>query len=254
MYDCRLLLPAVMAAFLSVSSCSVKEDRGPCPCFLELDIKGPEEIASSSVDLFVTSQDGYFLRDAVEDWMQEGLYSVSVPRTRLHVSVWGGGGKYVSEDGMVIPMGKECPRVYMHDSDLLIEGEYYKEEVLMRKNHCVLTILEEGNGQEFTDLVLKGNVAGYDLTGKPLIGDFEFALEEDTVVLPRQVDDSLMLELEDTKGNRISFSLGRYIEASGYDWSAAELDDVTVTLDYALTEIRLNVDGWESVYRYDIEI
>ena len=136
MYDCRLLLPAVMAAFLSVSSCSVKEDRDPCPCFLELDIKGPEEIASSSVDLFVTSQDGYFLRDAVEDWMQEGLYSVSVPRTRLHVSVWGGGGKYVSEDGMVIPMGKECPRVYMHDSDLLIEGEYYKEEVLMRKNRA----------------------------------------------------------------------------------------------------------------------
>lgn len=254
MCDCRLLLPVVMAAFLSVSSCSVKEDRNPCPCLLELDIKGPDGMTSAPVDLFVISQDGYFLRDTVEAWKQEGLYSVSVPRTQLHVSVWSGGGKYVSEDGLVIPTGMECPRVYMHDSDVVTEGEYCREEVFMRKNHCVLTILAEGDGQEFTGLVLKGNVAGYDMTGKPLRGDFEFALEEDIAVLPRQVDDSLMLELQDSKGNRISFSLGRYIEASGYDWSAPELDDVTVTLDYALTEIRLNVDGWESVYRYDMEI
>lgn len=199
------------------------------------------------------------LRDTLEFWREEGLYSVSVPRTSLHVRVWEGGGRYVSEEGLRIPAGHECPKVYMHDSDIVTEEEFHKEEVYLRKNHCVLKILCEGEDGNFANLVLKGNIAGYDEIGTPLRGDFEFSLDEGydegyEAVLPRQTDDSLMLELDDSKGNRIAFSLGRYIIASGYDWSAPELDDVTVTLNYALTEIILNVGGWESVYRYDIEI
>ena len=252
-------MPAIVTVLLSMSACSVKEDRNPCPCLLELDISGPDRIPSEAVDIQISSPDGFVLRDTLDHWKEEGLYSVSVQRGELHVSVWSGGGRYVSEDGLRIPSGKECPRIYMHDSDVVAEGEYVREEVYMRKNHCVLTILSEGEDGGFSDMVLKGNVAGYDKFGEPLHGDFEFAPDEGTearyeAVLPRQTDDTLILEIVDPKGNHISFSLGRYIAASGYDWSAPELDDVTVTLDYALTEVRLNIDGWESEYRYDIEI
>ena len=73
-------------------------------------------------------------------------------------------------------------------------------------------------------------------------------------MLPRQKDASLILEVEDAKGNSKIFALGQYIVASGYDWTLPDLDDVSVTLDYAMTEIRLVIGGWESVYRYDIEI
>lgn len=255
----RMLMPAFVAAVVSMPACSVKEDRNPCPCLLELDINGPEGVSSGPVDIFVTSKEGFVLHDTLEFWQDEGLYSVSVPRTGLHVRAWSGGGRYVSEKGLHIPKGHECPKVYMHDSDLVPEGEFCREDVYLRKNHCVLTILSEGEDGNFSELVLKGNVAGYDEIGRPLGGDFEFCLDDDSeggyeAVLPRQTDDSLMLELEDAKGNHLAFSLGRYIEASGYDWSAPELDDVTVTLDYALTEITLNIDGWESVYRYDMEI
>ncbi len=253
-----------MAGLLFLASCSVKEDREPCPCLLELNIDGHDMVPSGPVDILVTSQDGFMQRDTLDFWREEGLYSLSVPRTDLHVRAWCGGGKYVSKEGMRIPLGNECPRVYMHDSDVTVEGEYFREDVYLRKNHCVLTILIEGGESGFSDLVLKGNVAGYDMVGKPLAGDFEYSPVMETdgdkglvgyeAVLPRQKDDSLMLDLEDSKGNPISFSLGRYISASGYDWSSHELDDLTVTLDYALTEIRLEIDGWESVYRYDVEI
>ena len=254
----RMMMPVVAAVVLSISACSVKEDRNPCPCLLELDIDGPERIRSLPVDILVTSKEDFVLHDTLEFWKEEGLYSISVPRAELHVRAWCGGGRYVSEEGLRIPKGNECPRIYMHDSDVFPEGEYHKENVYLKKNHCVLTILKEGEEGDFSGMVLKGNVAGYDEVGRPVRGDFEFCPEDSgegyEAVLPRQTDDSLMLELEDAKGNRIAFSLGRYIEASGYDWSAPELDDVTVTLDYALTEIILNINGWESVYRYDIEI
>lgn len=256
----RMMLPMFLAVFLSMfSACSVKEDRNPCPCLLELDIEGPDAEASGAVDILITSDDGFVFHDVVDSWVEESLYSVSVPRGDLHVRAWCGADRNISEDGLFIPRGQDCPRVYMHDSDVVTEGEFYREEVWLRKNHCVLTLVNKGEDNDFSDLVLKGNVSGYDAYGEPLAGDFEFSLgdasqQEYQAVLPRQRDDSLMLEMEDAKGNRIAFSLGRYIAASGYDWTAPELEDVTVTLDYALTEIRLNIDGWESVYRYDVEI
>jgi hypothetical protein len=73
-------------------------------------------------------------------------------------------------------------------------------------------------------------------------------------VLPRQIDASLMLEVDDGKGGYKAFALGQYIVSSGYDWTAEDLEDITVTLDYALTEIRLVIGGWESVYEYEMEI
>ena len=93
-----------------------------------------------------------------------------------------------------------------------------------------------------------------------MVGDFEFLLNGVgadhgyVAVLPRQVDASLVLEIDDGKGNSKVFALGQYMIASGYDWNEPDLEDVTVTLDYALTELRLVVNGWESVYRYDVEI
>ena len=63
-----------------------------------------------------------------------------------------------------------------------------------------------------------------------------------------------MLEIDEGAGSVKAFALGQYMAASGYDWDAPDLDDVTVILDYALTELRLVISGWESVYRYDIEI
>ena len=94
----------------------------------------------------------------------------------------------------------------------------------------------------------------------PLYGSFEFLLEDGGLeegykaVLPRQMDASLMLVIDDGGGSPQAFALGQYIVSSGYDWTAPDLEDITVTLDYALTEIRLIISGWDSVYEYEMEI
>ena len=255
------LMGLVLLGGLAVGqACSVKEDRSPCPCVLNIGFISPEKADSRSVGFRVSSSEGFELEDTLDLDRNGHRYQVSVPRTRLHVRAWTGDDGNASDLGLLIPLGQDCPRVYMHDSDVRTEGETYDETVTLRKNHCVMTLVTEGEGRIPSDLRIRGNVAGYDETGRPVNGDFEFLLDdggtdrEYVAVLPRQVDASLVLEVDDGKGNRKSFALGQYIISSGYDWSEPDLEDVTVTLDYALTEVRLVINGWESVYRYDIEI
>lgn len=241
-------------------ACSVKEDRVPCPCLLTLEFNCPDVPDAEYIGLLVTSNDELIWRDTVDVDGKRNGYSVSVPQSTLHVRAWMGTEGLDTEAGLVIPMGEDCPEIYMHDSDIRAVGEYIYETVTLRKNHCVLTLTTEGEGRIETAMRLRGNIAGYDAVGRPLGGEFEFPLKEEGMtegyraVLPRQTDASLMLEIDDGKGDYKAFALGRYIVSSGYDWSSPDLEDVSITLDYALTEVRLVINGWESVYKYDIEI
>lgn len=256
----QVILSVFCCGALFLTSCAIKEDRVPCPCVLELDFFCADSEEIEEVDLAVTSREDFQWRDTL-DFRSEGEgYLVFVPRTDLHLRAWAGAEGYISKDRIVIPLGKDCPKVYMHDSDLKVDEEYVSAAVRLRKNHCVMTVVMEGDGEINSDLLIKGTVAGYDEAGEPLPGEFEYAMKTGyqsrryVAILPRQTDTSLMLEINDGKGNRKSFALGKYIASSGYDWTADELDDVTVTLDYALTELKLSISGWDGIYRYDIEI
>ena len=250
----------LLGGLLLETACSVREDRIPCPCQLCLDFVGPDIDDGTFAGLMVTAMKGFVWKDTVEVVKVRNGYTVSVPRTLLHIRSWIVADSCATESGIVIPYGQDCPKVYMHDSDVKTTGEYIRETVTLRKNHCVLTLTTKGEGKLPSHIRLKGNVAGYDAEGQPLNGNFCCLLKEEGLengykaVLPRQTDASLMLEVDDGKGNSKAFALGQYIVSSGYDWTSPDLDDVSVTLDYAMTEIRLVVGGWESVYRYDVEI
>ena len=255
------LMGLILLAGVSLGqACSVREARMECPGLLSLEFVCPETCDAGSVGLLVTSDKGFVWKDTVDVMMNGGGYSVSVPQTALHIRAWTGYDVHVTESGLVIPYGQDCPRVHMHDSDIRFTGEYHHEVVTLHKNHCVMMLNTEGDGKLLSVLILRGNVAGYDADGMPLQGSFRFVLEEDEdeggymAVLPRQTDASLMLEVDDGKGGYKAFALGQYIVSSGYDWTAEDLEDITVTLDYALTEIRLVIGGWESVYEYEMEI
>lgn len=72
------------------------------------------------------------------------------------------------------------------------------------------------------------------------------------LVLPRQNDASLRLDLMDGSGLLKSFALGNYMTMSGYDWTAQDLQDASVTVDFACTKITVSVGAWENSYDFDI--
>jgi hypothetical protein len=74
------------------------------------------------------------------------------------------------------------------------------------------------------------------------------------LTLPRQTDESLVLEVHDETGTLKTFALGEYVAASGYDWHEENLRDMTVSLDYALTRVAISVAGWREEYVFNVVI
>ena len=252
-----MILPA-LAVLMSGVGC-IKEDRSECPCRLVLDFSEVDTLSVSSVDVLLESDEGFTMSEVVEK-KHFSDYMVPVPNTRMFLSVWAGAEQYLEHDKTVmIPYGEECPRLFLHKSEVEAEGEMVTERIRLRKNHCVLTVqVEDGRDYPF-DLMVRGKVDGYGGDMMPTVGDFACKAVPDTlgtcvVVIPRQLDSSLILEVDDGTGHVKNFSIGESIVADGYDWKAEDLDDVTVTLDYALTEVALEIVEWEDESIYDIII
>ncbi len=245
---------------LLCASCSVKEDRDVCPCRLVLDMNDVDTSVVKYAELVVRTSEGFHFTDtlSVEDFV-EG-YALEVPREVIGVGLYCGASGYVDQSGgLGIEYGDECPPVYMYSSVFEAEGETVVREVSMNKNHCIMTIHVESEKTFPFKLEAKGCVDGYELGGMPSVGEFMYAMYvnesgECRMILPRQKDDSLVLEVNDGTDVLKSFALGEYLAASGYDWSADDLMDVTVTLDYSLTRLKISVEGWWKEYIFSVII
>lgn len=251
---------SIIGAVLLSCGCSVKEDRGVCPCRLMLDMGAVDTSVVRYAELVVTTPDGFCFRDTLDAVSFMDGCIVDVPRGEVGVGVYFGAAGRVDDGGRLgIDYGNECPHVYMHSSRVVARGESAVEEVLMRKNHCIMTIQVQTEKVFPFRLEAKGKVDGYEPDGKPSVGNFMYAMYADAdgvcqLVLPRQRDNSLVLEVYDDTDVLRSFALGEYVAASGYDWSDADLKDITVSLDYALTRVVISVEEWSDEYTFNIVI
>lgn len=239
--------------------CSVKERRELCPCRLELDFSEVDTAVICSADLDVSTSDSFVLYDHIDEPGSVSGYVVDVPRELIRVNVWYGGDGHEAGKGLRIPYGEQAPRVYFHSSEVDARCESCRELVLMRKNHCNVTIRITGDGSGPINIALLGNVDGYMNDGRPSQGPFraEERMNGDgicSIVLPRQLDDSLVMELDNDTGILTRFALGEYIAESGYDWNAPDLEDIVIDLDFAVTHLTLVIQGWEKEYKYDVVI
>ena len=105
---------SVIVGALLCAGCAVKEYRESCPCRLVLDFSEVDTSAVSSADLYVTVPDGYVLTDCVDSERFAMDYTAIVPRTVLQVNLMSGAGGLMAESGLSIPLGEDCPPVYMH--------------------------------------------------------------------------------------------------------------------------------------------
>lgn len=250
----------VMAVASGLSSCSVKEDRSACPCRLVMDFDGIDTLAVPVARLLVSDNLSFSLAETLEacDFMPE--YHIDVPRNDVYVNVYAGVEGLLGGDmGINIPYGQECPRIYMYSEAIDARCETARARVEMHKNHCVMSITLRKRDELQYGLRLSGNVCGYLPDGSPARGDFSYTPDADgsgayVAVLPRQIDSSLMLEVNDGTGVLKTFALGEYILAGGYDWTAEDLEDVEVVIDWAQTEVTIHIKGWDWVREYEIVI
>lgn len=255
----KMKLWGMVAGLLCVAACSVKEDRMGCPCRLVLDLRDVDTSIIKEADVHVEASQGFVFNEVMDSACLGNEYVMSVPKGRVYVWAYSGAEEYEpGPEGLKIPYGDDSPEVYMHCSSFDAVQENAVENIRMLKSHSVLTVHLQSGYSTAYDIAVTGNVNGYDAEGRPCEGGFRYEMSfEDgvgRVVLPRQTDTSLKLEVVDGEDTFRVFSLGEYIESSGYDWTQENLEDITMTLDYALSSVGFRINDWEKEYHFDIEI
>ena len=250
----------ILAVPCMLACCTVLEDRKHCPCHVVLDFSSTDTTLIPSVDIRISDGNDMFLSESVEAGIYMPEYAVSIPRSRLYLNIYSGDGLQLDDrGGLTVPSGSECPKVYMHSAFVDATSEELRHVVEMHKNHCVMKIVMENEGAARYELRVRGNVCGYGMDGSPAEGEFDFVPHVSgsghyEVVLPRQKDSSLMLEIDDGSEVLKKFSLGEFIAAGGYDWAMPDLEDMTVYIDWTMTTISLEVQGWDWKYEHEIVI
>lgn len=288
----RLLFVMWMAGMLFLSSCSIKEDRDGCPCWMTVDLSDVAESrwksleVQSSIDYQSVTKslksrsnvaENILLRlrgnsdeDAVEYEYQmteavradAGTLEYEVPRGSVGVSA-------VNPVRLTIPVGEQMDSLYGFFKMYHTRCESVLCDVELHKEFCTVsfTLGDEGYSSPY-DIEVWGNVAGvsaWDLM--PVKGDFRYAPVQKNGVyqvrVPRQEDNSLelvMVEMPDQVGHDGEravvdrLPLGEYIARSGYDWTAEDLADVNVALDLEMQQVMITVSGWDGVVVMDIVI
>ena len=242
----RILVPIFL-----LSSCSIKENRAECPCALTLELTA---LPVRPVVLGVAGE-GYSLTEVIH---ADTVLVVPVPKGDLAVSAIG--GALAEGDGSVrIPEGEEAPPLYLFHANVSTEAEQVVLPVLLHKQFCTLELLLKGPpgyGPPF-EVAVEGAYGGWQPDGSPAPGPFSRRLLPGSdgravLRLPRQKDDSLLMHIVFSDQIVRTFALGSYIAASGYDWSASDLDDLTLHVDISLTSVTVSTDLWSRTE--DIEI
>lgn len=242
----RILLPLLL-----LPSCSVKENRAACPCTLTLELL---DLPVRPVVLDVTGE-GYSYTGVIH---ADTILALPLPKGEVAVSAVG--GALAEGDGSIrIPEGEEAPPLYLFYTEVSTTSEQVILPITLHKQFCSLELLFKGPpgyGPPF-EVVVEGIYGGWQPDGSPTPGPFSRRLLPGSdghavLRLPRQGDDSLLMHIVFSDRIVRTFALGTYIAASGYDWTAPDLGDLTLQVDIALTSVTISTDLWTKTE--DIEL
>jgi len=247
----RLLIPC-LALFAATLSCTVKEDRGPCPCYLQVTFTDPE--ASGPVELMGWNGSMLF-RDRVRIEDCRPHWARPVEKGTLVLSACKGTGYVVPElHRAAIPVNCQADSLYAYHGMVDATGETACAEVSLRKQFATvfLDIRKPAEVVRTCRFLVEGNTAGFDLLDfAPVPGLFHYQPEpadgEEIVTfrIPRQADDALQVTIRPGDGPAARFPLGEYIRQLGYSWKSEELQDIYVAVDLARGLVELRVADWE---------
>ena len=261
---CRM--PVTALCLVLLLSCTVKEDRTECPCFLTINMGGVEsaglmEEGADSLVVQVGSEEDFFVREAfhLRDNVQE--YTVAVPKARTDVLVVCAAGRFVHDAGGIhIPEGNECPALYMYADSFVADAGEVRRTVSLHRNYCVLTVSMKTSFNALARpyrITLEGNVSGYRMDGSPEEGFFSSFSSSSGgpchLLIPRQRDGSLRLVLDFPDSGEVrSFPVGEYILDSGYDWNAPDLEDIDVEMDFSRSSLTFTISKWKKTLSFEI--
>lgn len=224
---------AIMMVLLT--ACSVKEDRGDCPCWLSVRGSGPDCKVSAWLGTRLLFED----LDGTQTDLQ-------VPRGIVDV--------LVSHGDFLVPEGRQMNELFASLTPVDTQCEVSEVTPPLNKQFARINLEFVGseNGRMEGRLEVIGNVKGADRrTLVPVAGAFRCTPDESSdmgyeVRVPRQKDDSLMLLRYSQYGEVLSpIPLGQIIREVGYDWTQDSLSDIIIRADTSASTFRITVMKWD---------
>jgi len=242
------LIPVLL---LMLASCSVKEARDSCPCQVEIDLSAFAKVSRSVRVRVGATRLGRALTAA--DSLQLELQAVR--QGALPVAVWSG-LKTMQEQGDTVRVtgGQPCDSLYLfsHQGDQP-PGENLRLTAVPHKQFTTVFLSLQAPEGESTPkgITVRSDANGLSLPeGRPVDGPLELQVNGEgryLFRLPRQRSDSaLVMEMEGPGGKEQPYPLGEWIRESGFDWTAADLDDLVIGMDLSQWTVRVEVLPWEA--------
>ncbi len=256
----KVALTYFLIAVAAFSSCSVKEDRSPCPSIVTLDASAYEGDHQKAYSQLITqTQD---LRDTLDLSMGETSVEWLAQKGLMTSYVYAGLVESSEHEGIVsIPLGHQadplrgyCRRFECYEEEFTVVAKVNRQSALI---NFEIKDVEDGTYQY--DLEVVSDVSGIDLrTMCPVKGEFRCELPLDKnargrFLLPRQLPGSspyINVYLEGTLIDTLP--LHEWIRAAGYDWTQDDLPDLNISVDQGQLQVHVNVEGWNTDAVYDV--
>lgn len=245
---CLCLLVAV--------SCSIKEDRTGCPCWLQVDptqLDRPAEVFGWGIEMLfnekVTSES-----PVMEYTVPRGMVAVTAIGPTRHKSI---------ERKLEILPGYQADSLYGHSSRINTQCEMAYDILSLKKQFATIALkMDIPSGHEVYPycLHIKSNTGGWMLDSlEGMEGEFDFTPQlEDTNTftfrVPRQRDRSMTVDVIDGDYTIETIKLGEMIERAGFDWHKDSLEDITLQINLSDYKVEINITGWESTILMDVII
>lgn len=249
-------------AFITVS-CSVKEDRQPCPSWIQLFLDSCANVTSSINISLWNEQKVFGERIAIADYPD--YYERDVPKGHYTLSCVAGIHRSVMDNlSVMIPHGEDSDSLFVYSNSLSCTEEFTRDTVsLLKKHTCVTLLLNTPEDDPHTyQYHVFSKVSGMNLVDfSPIYGDFEIVrkAKNDTVrfCLPRQngnhpEDLYILVEKEDGTPF-LKIELGEMIQKAGYNWDTRNLNDIQLEIDYVQFEISIVIPDWDAGYKVEFE-
>lgn len=274
----RICMVLPLAAVLSASmvSCSIKEDRWPCPCYLIFKPgEGVDLNAPGGFTATVSNGAGKELSADIS-WRQirDDDYTVAVSKGEKEVNILAGRhDNYMQGNNLLVVKGHQTDSIYSSVHHVSCLGETAEVPVDMLKQFSTVFLSLEDGGKDYPYFIrVKGAVDGLNLsTLEPTQGEYYFEPKAANALhsqyefrLPRQFKEhpeELTLEIWVAAANRQEqdrlvdrLPLGSLILDAHHDWEKPSLEDIWIGVDYAQAVTKINVNDWITDWTGSFEI
>lgn len=248
-----------LATMLLPASCSVKERRENCPCWLEIAVSGCRSV-SRNVTVSAWNP-GMVFSEAIDIFDYPDCYERTVPKGYVTVTAFAGRrAQELSGESLIIPDGIPCDSLYARHALVDCTGEFARDSVVLHKQFATVYLKIDRLQDEYPypyRLVLRSAFDGLRLTDcSPHAGPWTLPLEalpDGTFRfrVPRQGDGSLSIDL--VLGNETvdSYPIGEHILRAGYSWLSEDLEDIYIGMDYGGSDPHITIEPWGDSPGYD---